>query len=308
MRRRWRTSLSPNLADAAIRPVAADLIALRAVARALPHAGQGCPTTGLVTGNHAGLQRGRGLDFAELRAYQPGDDARSIDWRRTARHGRPCTRVYQTERERSLRLLVDLGASMRFGTRTVFKSVAAARAATLLAWQAEAAGDRVAALVRHAAWREVPLQARRAGVLALIHALENEQGDRDRAAESFSSGLQRLARRTHSGDRLVLLSDFRELDAPAEALLQQLGRRAECFWVAVHDPFEAEPPPSLLALTDGSESVTVDFRDSAVRARHVSAFAEHRARLETLARGAQARLLHLATSTEPAMFLAAAGH
>ena len=292
-------------ADAAIRPVAADLIALRGLALGRPlHPGTG--TLSALPGSHVGLQRGRGLEFAELRAYQPGDDVRSIDWRRTARHGQPCTKVYQSERERTLRLLVDLGASMRFGTRQQFKSVAAARAATLLAWQAEAAGDRVAGLIRHDAWVDLPAQSRRTGILALIRALSAvPQG----VAQEFTAGLQRLTQCVRSSDRVVLLSDFRELDATGEALLQELGRRADCLWVAVHDPFEAEPPPpGVYALTDGQQTVTVDFGDAAVRAQHVAAFAARNTRLADLARRARARLTRLSTTTAPAAFLATVGH
>lgn len=303
----WRIFLSPSH-DFSLRPVAADLIALRACALQQRHSGpaRSRPGPGL-PGQHTGALRGRGLDFAELRAYQPGDDVRSIDWRRSARQGQPCTKVFHAERERVLRLLVDLGPGMQFGTRAVFKSVAAARCATVLAWQAEQAGDRVAGIVgQNDGWHETPPRARGAGVLALIRLLAaapvvaNPQ-----PAWSFSTGLQRLARHLSSGDRVVICSDFRQLDTASAELLVQVGRRADCLLVSIHDPFEAEaPPPGHYALTDGRHEVLVDFADPALRQRHVAAFATHMANLQNLALDAGARLLPCATDTAAADFLA----
>src|SRR5215468_1050770 len=66
---------------------------------------------------HVSRFRGRGVDYAESRNYQPGDDIRQMDWRVTARTGRPHTKVFQEEREQSILLIVDANASMRFGTR-----------------------------------------------------------------------------------------------------------------------------------------------------------------------------------------------
>lgn len=291
-----------------IRPQIDDLLALRA--GTYPRRSRVAPTAPFPagaeqSGRHAGLQRGRGLEFAELRAYQPGDDVRAIDWRRTARHGMPCTKLFHAERERVLRVLVDLGPSMHFGTRSTFKSVTAARCATLLAWAAERAGDRVAGLVSQGAdWRETPPRARHPGVLALIGLLCATPLD---GHADFTAGLQRLAHRVGSADRVVICSDFRSLDAAGEALIAQLARRAECLLVQVHDPFEAvPPPPGRYALTDGTRELVIDFADAAVRRAHAEAFAAHAARLRALAQRCGAHLLDCATDAAPADFLARA--
>ena len=298
MRGHWSVCLQAVSRDRAISPDPADLIALQALARGR-RLTQGRVASAFLPGQHRVLQRGRGLDFAELRAYQPGDDVRSIDWRRTARHGLPCTKLYHMERERTLRLLVDLGPGMRFGTRQVFKSVAASRAATLLAWQAEQAGDRVAGVIRHEGWIALPSRGRRAGVLALIQALSQPVPG---PADVLAAGLQRLSRDAGTGDQVVLFSDFRDLDESATRQIVALGRRVACRLVHVHDPFEAEPPPpGVLALTDGTRQVTLDYSDAAVRARHVAAFAAHCACLDAVAREARAQLLHLSTAHPPAV-------
>src|SRR5262249_62183017 len=90
---------------------------------------------------------GRGMEFTEVRGYQPGDDVRWIDWRSTARTGRVHTKLFAEERERPVWLIADLGHSMRFGTRGAFKSVVAARAAAQLAWDAHGAGASVGGIV-----------------------------------------------------------------------------------------------------------------------------------------------------------------
>ena len=86
------------------------------------------------------------MEYAESREYAQGDDARHIDWRLTARSGKPHTKLFQAERERLTLLVADTAPSLYFGTRTRFKSVQAARAGAVAAWIAVRDGDRIAAL------------------------------------------------------------------------------------------------------------------------------------------------------------------
>lgn len=284
-------------------PVAADLIALRVFAahRPLRSSPRSKVAAGGIPGTRTGTMRGRGLDFAELRAYQPGDDIRDIDWRRTARHGQAWTKTFQEERGCTLRVLADLGPGMQFGTRVSFKSVVAARSAALLAWNSAAAGDRVSALVWHGAqWTESLPRARHAGVLELIRLLTTPPQADGQPPAAFADGLQQLARHLGSNDQVAIFSDFRQLDTTAENLLVQIGRCAACRLVHVHDPFEAiAPPPGLYALTDGRREIVVDFADESVRRSHVASFVAHCERLSRLATLANAQLLLLATDAPP---------
>src|SRR5262245_2013141 len=124
----------------------ADLVALEAAGRdfSLPPRQ---PVHSLLAGRHGSRIRGRGLAFEELRQYLPGDDVRTIDWRVTARTGKPFVRVYTEEKDRPALFVVDQRINMFFGTRRAMKSVAAAEVTALGAWRVLAQGDRVGGLV-----------------------------------------------------------------------------------------------------------------------------------------------------------------
>lgn len=87
-----------------------------------------------MSGQHQSRSLGRGMDFAEVRQYQPGDDIRAIDWRVTARTGKPHTKLFTEEREKPVVLYIDLSASMQFGSQLMLKSVQAAHVASLISW------------------------------------------------------------------------------------------------------------------------------------------------------------------------------
>ena len=97
----------------------------------------------LRAGSNVSRLRGRGMDFAEVRNYQAGDEIRHMEWRVTARTGKPHVKLYEEERERPVIILTDFNPSMYFGTRLAFKSVIAARLAAILAWTVVKQGDRV---------------------------------------------------------------------------------------------------------------------------------------------------------------------
>ena len=105
------------------------------------------PQGSLLAGNHASRLRGRGLNFDELRRYQPGDDLRHLDWRASLRTGKPVVRSYTEERDRPALIVVDQRMSMFFGSVRSFKSAVAAQLAALAAWMVFGAGDRVGGVV-----------------------------------------------------------------------------------------------------------------------------------------------------------------
>lgn len=206
--------------------------------------------------------RGRGIDFEEVRGYQPGDDIRTIDWRVTARTGSAHTKLFREERERPVMIVIDQRHSMFFGSRHCFKSVLAAHLAGLLAWSALAGGDRVGGLVFNTEGHEEirPRRSRRAVLNLLSHLASyntalrlaaGAQADPDHT--SFTQMLSNLRRIARPGNSLFLISDFRGADQPrAQEHLFELAKHTELTAVACNDPLEFElPRAGTYAVTDG---------------------------------------------------------
>src|SRR5690625_1883954 len=211
----------------------ADLLGLRAWAGRLQGSVRGAVAR--TDGRHPARGRGRGLDFEEVRPYQPGDDVRSIDWRVTARSQQPYSRVYHTERERPVLLVVDQRPTMFFGSRHCCKSVLAAQLAAWLAWAALGQGDRVGALVLTSGAPVIlPPRRSRRSVLQLLEATARANQALSATlppapAAALEQALATLPGLARSGASLWLLSDLTGLEQgqSLQQLRQQIGR-ASC--------------------------------------------------------------------------------
>jgi uncharacterized protein (DUF58 family) len=289
-----------TITDFGILPSLAELIALRP-----QRAADGYRKQAILAGNpgqHAAPHRSRGMEFAEVRPYQSGDDFRTVDWRQTARRGRLYTKLFDEERERPVLLLVDLSASMRFGTRCAFKSVVAARAAAWLAWRAVAAGDRVGGIIWNGGVaRELRPQGRDQGALKLIHGLleTSSSPPASHGLGPLAPPLRRLLHLPKQGGMVVLISDFTGLDTDAEKQISSLAQGAELSLIHIYDPFESDaPPPGYYPVTDGEYRQILDLHSAAGRARHAAAFSSRRDALTALAKQRAISLLQLATNAD----------
>ncbi len=263
-----------------------ELVRLKYLGRALS-LGHRQPRSSKLAGRRASRIRGRGLDFEELRAYQPGDDIRAIDWRVTARIGRPFIRVYREEKERRAMLVVDQRGSMFFGSVRDMKSVTAVRAAALAAFRIVAGGDRVGALVfDDDECRELRPQRSVSHVMRLLGVLRDFNHRLDAGAPSRSDAdaldraLLRLLRSTTHDQLIILVSDLAGAGESTRELMAELRRKNDVVVVWVSDPLEAElPDVGMVALSDGALQIQVDTGDRGLR----SAFsARHRARQENV--------------------------
>jgi uncharacterized protein (DUF58 family) len=281
-----------------------DLIALRARA-AKPHA-QAAHTREAAAGGHVSALHGRGMDYAESRIYQAGDDVRNIDWRRTARSGKWHTKLFQAERERALLLLVDTHATMCFGTRTRYKSVAAARAAAWLAWSAVRAGDRVGALAFGGVRAAVDPHPGTRAALAVSGALAAwDRLDAAQSAEPLSEAIERARRLAMHARQVWLLSDGWCADAAATRALLRLARHADVRVVIVVDPLEAaDVPAGNFAFAVGTTARVVDLASAAGRADFQQRLAEGHTRLAAACEHAGVPWATLATTQEPDVALA----
>ncbi|WOJ95621.1 DUF58 domain-containing protein [Congregibacter brevis] len=224
--------------------------------------------------------RGRGIEFEEVRGYQPGDDIRAIDWRVTARTGAAHTKMFHEERERPVLLVVDQRSSMQFGSQHCFKIVLAAEIAALLAWSALTSNERVGGLLMRDVdhWEMRPRNSRRT-VLAFLSALaetpappESVEGQENR----FSALLRSVRRVARPGSSVFLISDFEgaEQDEAREELFQ-LARHVEITAIHCSDPLESElPPAGRYSVTDGHKRAELDTGMSGLSQRFAELYSE----------------------------------
>jgi uncharacterized protein (DUF58 family) len=257
-----------------------DLIALRLRAGEL-RAARARRARAPLSGSHASRFRGRGVDYQESRAYAPGDDIRNMDWRLTARSGRPFTKLFQEERERPLLLLLDANPSMRFGTRIRFKSVQAAQLGALLAWRTVAEGDRIGLLAFGSDRSDIRPRGGRRGALGVIRALAAATSpDPGLAAEPLANALERVRRIAHPGTRIVLLTDGACWDARADGLVALLRRHCDVALCLLSDTLErTPPPPGRYRLGEGERRIELDLGSRAVRDAWRAHFDASRARV-----------------------------
>ena len=200
-------------------------------------------------GQHLSVFKGRGMDFAESRPYQIGDDVRTLDWRVIARTGKPYTKLFQEERERPVLIWVDMRSTMFFATQGAFKSVVAAQLAALLAWKSKHDGDRIGGMLvnNH---RHIEVQPSR-GKYGMVRFLNQIAAYSYISPESMSTSMspiilaqewRRLRRVVATGSRVFILSDFRAADTAALQQLVAMQKQAEVTLIPITDPLEQQLP------------------------------------------------------------------
>lgn len=248
-----------------------ELIALQRLTQSVRY--RTAPARANTLGAQRSKSRGRGMDFTDVRNYQAGDEIRHMEWRVTARTGRPHIKLYEEERERPVVILVDFNPSMYFGTRVAFKSLVAAKLASLIAWTASAAGDRVGGfLCSSTTHHEFTPKNRDAGVLPLLAALAHYTSNPEPHAHNprpLSDALLRLRRVAKPGHLLVLISDFYTLDDTCEQHFNRLQSHNDVLAYHLCDPLELAPPtPGLYPVTDGTQVQCIDALTHAARTHY----------------------------------------
>lgn len=271
-------------------PELEELIALRGLVqgrRSARHGRHG------VAGHAQSPLRGRGMEYAESREYAIGDDARHIDWRLTARSGRPHTKLFQAERERLTLVVADTAATLYFGTRVRFKSVQAARVGAVAAWIALRDGDRVAALRGSDAEPPVSPASGPRGVLRVLDALVRWYRAPPVDDAGLATALDHAARLLRPGSRMVVLADPASIADLDERRWPALAAHHEVVVLLLADPLEREPPKAALPFHSGGHRVELDLANAGQRQRWRAAFvAPLEAALEALpARGVRVSVL-----------------
>lgn len=219
----------------------------------------------LFTGEYRSVFKGQGMEFSEVREYEPGDDVRSIDWNVTARMRRPFVKRYIEERELTVMLAVDLSGSERFGTIRRFKSELATELAAVLAMTAVRNNDRVGlVLFTDRIEYVLPPRKGRRHVLRMIRDLLTFEPDG--SGTDLAGTLDYLSRSMKQKSIVFLVSDF--IAEGVERPLKLLAQRHDIVAITVEDPSEIDLPDIGIArLTDpeSGETVYVDTSSSRVR-------------------------------------------
>jgi uncharacterized protein (DUF58 family) len=258
---------------------------------------------GLLQGDYRSLFYGNGVDFADLREYQPEDDVRYIDWNVTARMDAPYVRKYVEDREITAWFLLDLSPSVDFGSPQSLKRGRLIDFVTTLARVLTRHGNRVGALFyagRSRLERTVPARGGRLHVLRLINDLLKEplltQAPFTNLAPLLEAGLHTIRRRS----LVILLSDF--ISAPGwERPLQLMTQRHEVLAVRLWDPREVDLPdlgPLILQDAETGEQLYVDTHDRRFRERFAAAARQREAELNTALRRAGVDALALSTEED----------
>ncbi len=279
-------------------------------------------TNRLVSENLAGqyhsVFKGQGMNFEEVREYQPGDDVRAIDWNVTARMNHPFIKKFVEERELTLMLMVDVSGSGRFGSREQSKRELAAEIASVLAFSAIRNNDKVGLLLfSDEVEKFIPPRKGRRHVLRVIREVLFFEPHRQ--GTDLNGALEFMLRVTPHRAIAVVLSDFigspaspgpyrgrlqpqllnlESLAQASQSMLRQANRRHDVVAVQITDPYELELPElGRLMLQDAETGEIVEVNTSDARKRGV--FAERQARaqaeLGTLFRSAGIDAIHLRT-------------
>jgi uncharacterized protein (DUF58 family) len=221
----------------------------------------------IVAGEYSSAFRGRGVEFAEVREYQPGDDVRTIDWNVTARLGSAYVKRYLEERELTVGFAVDFSASKRFGSRLRTKGELATEVCAVLALAAARNNDRVGTLFFTDRIEQViPARKGRRHVLRILSELLSFQPAG--TGTDLGGALEHLEAVLRRRSVLFIVSDF--LTSGYEAALSRLARKHDVVGIQLVDPRERElPDAGLIALHDPESGVWgyVDTGDAALRDR-----------------------------------------
>jgi len=221
--------------------------------------------TDVFAGQYQSVFKGRGMEFAEVRLYQPGDEIRTIDWNVTARTGVPHVKRYAEERELTVMLMVDASASTIFGSVTQLKSTLAAELGALFAFSAITNNDKVG-LIIFTDRIELALRPRK-GTRHVLRVIRDVLSVKPAGrGTDIPAALEHLGRVTNGAAVVFLVSDF--LDTACKHALRVAARRHDVIAVVLEDPREsALPDVGLVELEEAEtgERYVVDTGDARVR-------------------------------------------
>ncbi|MBP5344400.1 MAG: DUF58 domain-containing protein [Alphaproteobacteria bacterium] len=229
--------------------------------------------------------KSRGLDFQEVRVYQPGDDIRQIDWRVTAKYGKPFTKLYTEEKDRCLFFVCDLRSNMHFASHGDFKSVIVARITAFLAFMAAHKNDRIGAvLLTDEGLHIVPVEKSDTHLMELLHGLVEPTAN-THVESSLYSAFKQLGQLLPSGSFIFVLSDFCDWDEKAKKELAHFSIKNTILLCPVYDALETQLPKGKFTFSDGEKQLTLDTAKAAFQKKFSNVWAQRMHQLQVAASG-----------------------
>lgn len=250
--------------------------------------------------------KGRGIEMEEIREYTFGDDVRDIDWRVTARKKSPYTKVYAEEKDREIYVLLDLSASMVFGTRKELKSVTASKAAALVGWMAQENRDRFGALIYDGqAISTFKSQQNRAHLLAVLKKI-SETGQKILSETALKEKNGSLARPLQTMSKLIksraavfVISDFAAFGEAERNALAALSKKGQVFCINVFDLLEELAPQNGEYMVEqNGRSLVFDSRPPVFKREYQSYFAAKKAVVREFCRRFNCRYMEVRTDVD----------
>ncbi|MFK5950237.1 MAG: DUF58 domain-containing protein, partial [Methylococcales bacterium] len=260
------------------------------------------------SGDLNSTQQGSGIDFSETRPYQPGDEPRHINWRATARTGKPQVRVFHKDLSPHCYFLIDRRTSMRFGTRTRLKVTQAARLALFLAsWEVKQ-GSELGSLMLNSTpqWQAATNGQQAIQQLAQSATLACPPLG-GVANFSFKYALSLLAEQIPQGSHVYLLSDFQDVTTDLQAQLYQLGQNHQVLAISIYDIAEHTlPKAGYLQLSwelhrghqDNRNDQLIDTRNNTVQEDYQLRFNENQENIKQLCKKSDINYISISSQTE----------
>ena len=238
--------------------------------------------TETLAGQYHSVFKGQGMNFDEVREYQPGDDVRAIDWNVTARMNHPFIKKFVEERELTVMLVVDVSGSGLFGSRDQSKRELAAEIASVLAFSAIRNSDKVGLILfSDAVEKFIPPRKGRRHVLRVIR--EVLYSEPKRRGTDLNAALEFLLRVQSHKSVTVVISDFLTADGggalpkATQAILRQVNRKHDVVAVQITDRYELELPAlGRLVLEDAETGEVVELNTAKAGSRDAFALRQQR--------------------------------
>jgi uncharacterized protein (DUF58 family) len=254
-------------------------------------------------GDYSSLFHGLGVEFETVRPYVVGDDVRYIDWRVTARIGKPQVKTFRAESDRNVLVVIDANSYMRFGTRGTFKSIQAAKTAALLCWKSVQQQDRVGGLVFGDVANGIqyfkPTKTDSA-TLRLLKTLCNQEIDLH-AQVGVATALKHLARIVTPQSLVFVISDFSNDNiVEIEKTLITLRKTCKLVLLPLQDPADSNIPNiGQITFVNGQQQDIIDTDNSRARKMYHDAWENYRTSILHLSKKIKAPLLWIETALDP---------